>query len=105
MNGLTFLQAQALVAHVTYKPGWTIRLTPVSDGQAELYVESPTWLSVVGTQKVSLHRTSIIDLEVVTEERLTRLVEYELGVLERHEMREWLRLDGVCVSQPHPEAT
>lgn len=104
---MTHDEAAAIVKRLTYRPGWTI----------EFYME-PAGSSVlrVGTVEPDAERPGAAPMPVVytssikpadlARHDLTAFLRWVYGVFHlrvEHELREWLRLDGHPLIEPHPE--
>ena len=104
---MTHDEAAAIVKRLTYRPGWTIEFYQDPSGASVLRVgtaepdsERPNAppIPVVYTDALEAKK-----LGVLTEGAFLRWI-YE--VVEKrvvHELREWLRLDGQPLIEPHPE--
>lgn len=99
--------ARAVLKRITYKPGWEITLRG-----NRLKVAVPTFDAIGRRRKVmagTVRYVSDVTLDRIAEghEAITaRFIEYVLAVIrlrEFHEMDEWLKVDGRCVVDPHPE--
>jgi hypothetical protein len=107
---------KAVIGRLTYKPTW--RFT-VEQGEKRAW-EAPSWRDgltftvwltheerdvVTGRMECFTWR-HVFDVEAVARMPEEHLVE-ELRRLvirgELHDVDEWLKLDGVCVVEPHPE--
>lgn len=109
--GLTVKQAFAIVAAVTYKPGWRVTLEPDPfPGHVVLRVSvdmvpagmtvSPPGHNVV---KVQVTGTQVLGpLDQLTEERLLNEIQRQIQAMEMHEVDEWLKYKGKHVREPHP---
>lgn len=104
---MTYDEAKALVAQVTYRPGWSVEcyIAPHSDafvlrvGIVEPNSEKPGEnLPVVLTDTLEaqqLHRMErLAFLGWVYEVFKQRVI---------HELNEWLRVEGAPLIEPHPE--
>jgi hypothetical protein len=101
------LSTQQIVAHlqrVTYKPGWDVR---VYDGRWE---GQHVVIRTVVPDSTQPGRTTVLDVHsmlppVRDTDQLNEWLAWRLGRLEVHEMREFLKHDGVVLFDPHaPEA-
>jgi len=99
---LTTQQIAAELARITYKNGWTFT---VYDGQWE-----GQHLAIGAQVSDAYHPGQSVTLDVHTMlppmpdvAYLHRWLGWRLGRLEVHEMREFLRVDGVAVFDPHAD--
>lgn len=109
MNQLHRLQE--IIKRVTYKKGW--RLTAAMDrfpncGIISLFVT----VTIPDANNLTLPPLMICRSNTITEWELEQLsdaqiVEFPISTLirdmEAHEFAEWLKFDGVCIRNPHPE--
>lgn len=99
---LTTAELQDIAGHVTYRPGWSIR---VRDGRYEgqhvvITTVVPDAYDPARQVELDVHsplppmrdRTAFLDWLLWRVQRV-----------ESHEAREWLRVDGQCWSDPHAE--
>jgi hypothetical protein len=99
-------QAQAIVARVTYKPGWKIKLitSPSRGDYAFLYV-SATFPDVQHPDTPILVARDVaitgIEIEIWTEQMLLRRCYDVICSLEVHEASEWFKVDGVAILNEH----
>ena len=103
---MTTEEFRRLVARVTYKPGWAV--TAIDDPilgavvirvaftvpDATLESEQPLPLRI----KYALPAALLVDMD---ERRALAYVFERVMEMERHEAREWFKLDGVPVDYPH----
>lgn len=110
-------ETRRLLARVTYKPGWALTATAPD----EVILSKPwrPWEVTVGLdyRVMSLEdpfcSVLLTTAMVLTESHLAQMLRDEQLVYwvvqnlirraELHEMDEWLKLDGKCVTNPHPE--
>jgi len=105
---MTFEEAAAILARVTYKPGMTFYLDdiPVFGGDYALLLRAVDLPNSNGGVPITLmfHRRICADnLSLYKEDDLMNEVTQLCVFHERHEMEEWLKLDGVRLHEPHPE--
>lgn len=99
---LTTPELQAIVGRVTYKAGWIIE---VYDGHFEgqhLVVAAQVIDAYDPTHLVTLDVHSMLP-PMRDEQQFMDHLAWRLGRIEIHEMREWLKLDGVPPFDPHAE--
>lgn len=99
---LSTAEIQAVLAEVSYRPGWTFEVFDSS-------FESPR-IRIVGPVEDSYHPGTMLDLGIndflpplADEAALLSWLAWRLGRIESHEMREWLKRDGKPVFNPHTE--
>lgn len=92
---------------ITYdRPGYTLA--------AEYQVDRQAWLIVAHVQRPDVNDPNsvvpvvvrrFLDVRELREERhhVLHVVRGLLRELERHEIDEWLKVDGKCAFDPHPE--
>lgn len=101
---LTTAEVAAHLERITYLPGWTLA---VRDGRHE-----GQHLTIGAVLPDAYHQGDLVTLDVHSAlppmrdlEALEEWLLWRLCRLQSHEVREWLRLDGVPVSDPHaPQA-
>lgn len=98
--------AQAHLARVRYRPGWTFELYQGDFEGPHLRIRADVENSYRPGQTVALDIHSPVPLAVIADPAgLLRYLAWRLQIVESHEMREWLRLDGAVVFDPHaPDA-
>lgn len=82
---------------VTYRPGWSFRWDTINSVPA-LFATVNNTDSETGEPRTATYTRCIAD--PVSPEKILAFL---LGI-EDHETREWLRLDGHLVSDPHADA-
>jgi hypothetical protein len=99
---LTTPEIQRHLTHLTYKPGWMVR---VYDGRWEgqhlairAELEDATRPGHTTTIDVQSMLPPIRDTQALEE-----WLAWRLGRLELHEMREWFKRDGRPIFDPHAE--
>ena len=92
--------------HVTYKPGWTIRVT--DDAREGAWGEAKLQLSYEAEDTYNPGHTTrvvgqtIIDLAAFpTREQFLCFIRSQIHRLECHEADEWLKVDGQMPFDPH----
>jgi hypothetical protein len=97
---LTFAQVKAEVAKVVYRPGWTFTVE-------ERGFEDP-WLRVIAPVMNAYRPEELVDLGIDSPippmadvDALHRWLIWRLERVESHEAREWFRVDGVVLFDPH----
>jgi hypothetical protein len=93
----------AVLARVSYKPGWTLEVydTPAPGA----------WLLIAADQEDAHHPGQVLPLRMrcelppfPTESTFLTWLRWRLEAVERHECHEWLRVDGHAPWDPHAEA-
>ena len=102
---MTADEARAFLARITYKPGSSLELV---DEGSEFWVRMHRHLddSTAPGKSIHLHfakALSVYDLPMWREFDLLQHVKDLCVYSERHEIAEWLKLDGKCIDEPHPE--
>lgn len=97
---LSTTSINTILQHVTYKPGWTFT--------AWDHPWEGTWITIRAEVPNAYHPDQTITLNIRTavppipdEHYLLDWFAYRLGRIELHEMREYLRIGGQPVSDPH----
>jgi hypothetical protein len=98
---LTFAQVRAEVAKLVYRPGWTFTVE-------ERGFEDP-WLRILATGVMDAYDPACtLDLGIDSPippmadvDALHRWLIWRLERVESHEAREWFRVDGVVLFDPH----
>lgn len=105
---VTYKRLEDIVRRITYKPNWTLRLR--WDSSHAYYVTFYLLMEVpdLRTGKplpLSFCETAAIDFFAEAhEDWIIRMWIYPFILrAEEHEMREWFKLDGKHVVDPHPE--
>lgn len=101
---LTTAEIATILEHVEYKPGWSIK---VYDGRFE-----GQHIVITTVQVDAYNQAETVTLDVhsalppqADEQAFMSWLAWRIGRIENHEMREFLRVDGVCWSDPHgPDA-
>lgn len=96
-----------LIHRITYKPGfqitaWHSELQPGINVRFSYLVDDVENPEV----KTPLRMNNLISyklLESFTEEDAIEHMDMLLARIEQHERNEWFKVDGVCVTEPHPE--
>lgn len=107
---MTFDELEVFIDRITYKPGFSmIALRSSSDGYVSIRMSMmvPDALSKTPLNRLlpisTVKQIPEYSLAAITEEHLLHILKHTILSLERHEMDEFLRLDGACVTDPHPE--
>jgi hypothetical protein len=104
-------RVRSLLERVTYKPGWKLSV------ERSRYISSDSLVLIVTAEFPDVDRPDrrltpvtfrkIIDgwnLEQVNDRKiLDYYISRVIREMEGHEFREWLKLDGFCLYDPHPE--
>jgi hypothetical protein len=104
---MTFEELKKIMAKFTYKPGsrFQVRRGPERGLyfiEVSIYcqdVNAPHKLNFVTNQTPVFE----VDLMDWTDALVIARVQNAVQSIEQHEIQEWLRLDGMFVSDPHPE--
>jgi hypothetical protein len=101
---LTVEQMNAIAGRVTYKPGWSFefRMGAHEGHHATIRTQLPDADDPGKTVPLTFE-CFLSPNDVADEESLIRWLAYRLGRIEIHESREFLRVDGRVVSDPHAE--
>lgn len=88
---------------VTYKPNWTLRVDEDAMSHPYLLINFTTQDAYgVCDQPVQIgRRLRIPDHVKLSEQFLENFLIISLDNMERHESREWFKIDGVMVRDPH----
>lgn len=115
---LSWAEVNTILAHVTYKPGWFVKLvegTQCHDLAAPLNL-SDWWLQVGALvpnsrQQVQAGghadvteigwRVPIHDMDRIDKDTFINFVYHTVFSLEVHEVGEWFAFDGVLLKDPH----
>lgn len=108
-----------LLTHVTYKPGWSLRVVEEKDffpvGRGPSYDPSNIYIMATWTVKdvdypdkdIALtwrEPIHIWDADNVSDKDLIEHFIFKtIYKAEQHEMHEWFKIDGFCIFDPHPE--
>jgi hypothetical protein len=104
---VTIDELRALIARFTYKPNSVFKLRKGYEPDFFI-VEVKVWCDDVekpGQKNYAVHEIPLYieDLYEWTEDLVIYRIQNAIHSIEDHEMREWLRLDGFFLSDPHPE--
>lgn len=96
-------QAQKLLERVSYKSGWVFQLRLTESDVVRLCLHHRTVCSETGgaIEVLHEHRLSLIELGVLSSVGLLEVLQERVIQAERHEIDEWLRLDGRPLHRPH----
>ena len=97
---LSTRELQGIVERITYKPGWTIK---VYDGRWE---GQHLVITTVVPDAYHLEQTTTVDVHsslppMQNESQFCEWLAWRLGRIESHEMREFFRVDGKPIYDPH----
>lgn len=103
---MTVDELRALVARITYKPNCRIYVEDGTDKlRVALHVED-SFAPKKGYIHISLsYPNPVCYLNTWREEDALKWILGCVDDAERHETREWLKLDGVAIFDPHKEKT
>jgi len=102
---------EAMLQRITYKPSWTLevvpwRATPRLEWEGVPIMATFTTKDVESGKEIQLcmqESIHLFSLEEISDESLIQRIEHIIQKFEEHEFREWFKVDGVCVYDPHPE--
>jgi|SRR5260221_431001 len=97
---MTIGEAQEILDRITYKPGWKIQMT--NFGIPRLSIEYATVDSDAPNRSTRVVFEIGIELIYLDEKGFVFFVRFAIEQTEEHETREWLRIDGHCLTDPHP---
>lgn len=114
---MTLAEAQELVSRLTYKPGATFELrVPIPSEDKDWDDWQQGLLQMIVTLRVIDVKPPHEEIEVIQVKKLTEeflqdargpaLINFivsQVFDMEKHEMREWLKVDGKQYLDPHPE--
>lgn len=102
---LSVAELQSILDEVTYKPGWEIRVRGTDHEGAQIVM-------VVHEMPDSTQPGKTLDLGIVSylppmqdEQALLNWLAWRIERIENHEVREWLKLRGETVFDPHADPT
>jgi hypothetical protein len=101
---MTFAEVESFVARITYKPQSTLTVWKNSscDGISLLFTKYV--VDVADNSRVIPLVNSYSSTYLPRDqEELIHMINTVVRTLELHEINEWLKLDGRCVVEPHPE--
>ena len=102
---MTPAEARAILTRITYKHGR--RFSMKEHGMHWLlFMHADLDDAVKPNERISLHFSKLInayDLPLWKEYDLLQHVKRLCAYAEDHEIKEWLKLDGKCIDEPHPE--
>lgn len=103
---MTLAEFQALLARVTYKPGWALDALASPDPEYVLLRVAFTVPDATGRQAGAMplrikYPLLAAELALLEEEHALEFVQRCIMEMERHEFREWFQLDGVPVFPAH----
>lgn len=94
-----------LLSKLKYKPGWSFEMRALP-GELHVRVEAKVPDSDGSRDLITLYAGNTLSLarvDLFDEFKLWTLVEALIRQIEDHEIREWLRIDGEPVIDPHPK--
>lgn len=97
---LTFAEAQCILNRITYKPNWILCLHKQTPDFWLLWVVFETIDSTDGTL-VSLESRSWYIDSTFTEDAVITAAFLAIQQTEEHELREFFRVDGIGIFNPH----
>lgn len=94
---MTLDEAQAILARVSYKPGFKLSAT-----EAHIHVDG-VFLDVTATSHAASFAFSLkVDWDLIHQEtQVMHLLHYMIRRWEEHEIDEWLKLDDRRLYDPH----
>lgn len=94
-----------LIRRVTYKPGWSfsVKYAATSWDYGQLVITAQVRDSRGSQREITIQHQCIIPESMIEldEAYLLRWLQSCIMEVERHEMQEFLRLDGLLVDDPH----
>ena len=99
---MTPAEARAILARITYKPGRSFRLV----GELSVVMEADLADATRPACNINLSFIKPIpphDIALWNEYDLLQHVKRLCAYAEEHEIKEWLKIDGKCIDDPHPE--
>lgn len=104
--GLTFQAFEAALRRVTYKPNVTLVARQVHMRHALIECTAHELADSRGTGVVDIRTDSeLLDLRRISSYDVIDAAKLAIAALESHEMKEWLRVDGELVEDPHAPST
>lgn len=103
MSSVTPDEIRAHLTKITYKPGWTIRLLEdVLTGLPTLVaIDFDTEDTYNPGRTIKIGFRDKLRMPIVSLEQFERQILDMIDRVERHETREWFRIDGVMKYDPH----
>lgn len=100
---MTPAEVWAVLRRMKYKPGWQfiIDTSPLSDDWEVIVRGKVQCVDTGEPTTVTFRRTTT--LEFFSEDEVVRFIRSIIRDLEEHEVKEWLKVDGVQFENPHPE--
>ena len=103
---MTLEELSAFTERVTYKPGYAISAFVMGSGAMLRIMTAMTEDADKPDDKDFVSNNYFIseqELAAMTEEHLVQVIKAQVRYLEEHEIKEWLKIDGLNVDNPHPE--
>jgi hypothetical protein len=101
-------KVQDILKRLTYKPNWIITahssITPWERDNVVLTIGVRVMDVDTGKPTV-IHESTVIESYFLPNEDsgIVEIISGAIRHIEEHEFREWLKFDGICVRNPHPE--
>lgn len=98
--------AISVLSRITYKPGWTLKVEPdlFTEVEGILTIEFVTEDTYHPGRMSRIMMRETIPYYILTprdEKKFTRYILDTLIKAEKHEAREWFKVDGVIFDNPH----
>ena len=96
--------AQRYLRRITYRPGWSFELYQGEFEGPHICINAKVMDSYHPGEETVLDIHSPVPLAALeTESALLRYLAWRLQIIETHEMREWLKMDGAVIFDPHAD--
>jgi hypothetical protein len=96
----THNELNAIVASITYKPGWEIIFSSDSDGRPFIQIAASTLDSISNEMTAWKSGKSYLSPHMCTQE-VVGAVFGQIRAAEEHEMKEFFRYKGASIFNPH----
>lgn len=99
-------RVRKIVSRLSYKPNWTFAIQDTPDlgyGTVALMIASE--VIEIESGRLDKLRGSVVLNPITedTEEMIVLSIAHKIQSMEIHEFREWLKVDGKRVQEPHPK--
>ena len=101
---MTKTEAREYISTITYKPNWSIQTYDGNFNFLRLRVDAKLLDSLDPEKLTTVTLETFIDIKHLDTKDL--IMQNVLSVIERiegHEIMEWFKVNGVCVTDPHPK--
>lgn len=101
---MTKVELCELVGRLSYRPGWTMRVLDEFPGVARVEITGRV-ADTYHPERTATFRTCarLPLLDYLTEDLALTAIGWALKEAEIHESREWFKLDGKLIDDPHAE--